>query len=142
MQKYPLNESGAVGRDNERKNIMNKILFSVVAATAIAGCTYYDYYKGGVRYTQDGKDCIYYTDEYARHYSASIDGIDGNNRIVYKNTKCEDLFARDHAGRTARNDRKIIVPAMTEEVKPVSVTDCDCCRVEPIYRRFYTISGK
>ena len=84
MQKYPLNESGAVGRDNERKNIMNKILFSVVAATAIAGCTYYDYYKGGVRYTQDGKDCIYYTDEYARHYSASIDGIDGNNRIVYK----------------------------------------------------------
>lgn len=121
---------------------MNKIFISIVASAAIAGCTYYDYYKGGVRYTQDGKDCVYYSDEYARHYSANIDGIDGNNRIVYKNTKCEDLFARDHAGRTERADRKIIVPAMTEEVKSASVADCGCCRMEPISRRFYTISGK
>ena len=121
---------------------MNKILISIVAATAIAGCTYYDYYKGGVRYTQDGKDCIYYSDEYARHYSDSIDGIDGNNRIVYKNTKCEDLFARDNAGRAARADRKIIVPAATETVKATKVSDCGCCRVEPVSRRFYTITGK
>lgn len=123
---------------------MKKLLVYTIAMAGLAGCTYYDYYKGGVRYTQDGKDCIYYSDEYARHYSANIDGIDGNNRIVYKNTKCEDLFARDNAGRTERADRKIIVPAMAPEVKPAPVKahDCGCCRAEPISRRFYTITGK
>lgn len=121
---------------------MNKLLVYAIAMAGLAGCTYYDYYKGGVRYTQDGKDCVYYTDEYARHYSNDIDGIDGNNRIVYKNTKCEDLFARDHAGNTARADRKIIVPAAVENVKTVKTTGCGCCRAEPISRRFYTITEK
>lgn len=117
-----------------------KKMLALVAIMTVAGCTYYDYYKGGVRYTQDGDDCIYYSDEYARHYSANIDGIDGNNRIVYKNTKCADLFARDNAGRTARADRKVIVPA-TVETAPAA-RDCGCCRVEPVSRRFYTITGK
>ncbi len=121
---------------------MKKLLVYAIAMAGLAGCTYYDYYKGGVRYTQDGKDCVYYSDEYARHYSANIDGIDGNNRIVYKNTKCEDLFARDNAGRVARNDRKIIVPAAVESVQTIKAADCGCCRAEPISRRFYTISGK
>ena len=122
---------------------MKKLLVYTIAMAGLAGCTYYDYYKGGVRYTQDGKDCIYYSDEYARHYSDSVDGIDGNNRIVYKNTKCSDLFARDHAGRTERADRKVIVPAATEvATKPAKIADCGCCRAEPISRRFYTITGK
>lgn len=119
---------------------MKKLLVYMIAMAGLAGCTYYDYYKGGVRYTQDGKDCIYYSDEYARHYSANIDGIDGNNRIVYKNTRCEDLFARDNGGRVQRNDRKVLVPAMIESA-PVAA-DCGCCRAEPISRRFYTITGK
>jgi hypothetical protein len=122
---------------------MKKILIYTVAMAGLAGCTYYDYYKGGIRYTQDGKDCVYYSDEYARHYSDKIDGIDGNKRIVYKNTKCADLFAHDNAGRTARNDRQVIVPAPTEDAtKPVKVADCGCCKVEPVSRRFYTITGK
>ena len=120
---------------------MNKLLVCTVAMAGLAGCTYYDYYKGGVRYTQDGNDCVYYTDEYARHYSAGIEGIDGNNRIVYKNTKCSDLFARDHGGRTERADRKIIVPAMPEPVQ-LPAADCGCCHAEPIFRHFYTITGK
>lgn len=118
---------------------MKKILV-MMAMMAVAGCTYYDYYKGGVRYTQDGKDCVYYSDEYARHYSDSIDGIDTDNRIVYKNTRCEDLFARDNGGRVARNDRKVLAPVVVESVKPVK--DCCGCHAEPISRRFYTISGK
>lgn len=121
---------------------MKKLLVTI-AMLAVAGCTYYDYYKGGVRYTQDGDDCIYYSDEYARHYSGTIDGIDGDNRIVYRNTRCSDLFARDHAGRTARNDRKIIVPAAVEPIfQPAPVMDCCGCNAEPVFRQFYTITGK
>ena len=122
---------------------MKKLLVYTIVMAGLAGCTYYDYYKGDVRYTQDGKDCVYYSNEYARHYSDDVAGIDGKNRIVYKNTKCSDLFARDHAGRTERADRKVIVPAATEvSAKPAKIADCGCCRAEPISRRFYTITGK
>ena len=130
-------------RDNRNKDkVMKKLLVYTIAAAALAGCTYYDYYKGDVRYTQDGDDCVYYSDEYARHYSSDIDGIDGNNRIVYKNTRCADLFARDHGGRIARNDRKILAPAMVEAYPVVTTSCCGGCNAEPISRRFYTISGK
>ena len=122
---------------------MKKLLISLAAATVLAGCTYYDYYKGGVRYTQDGDDCIYHADEYARHYSDSIRGIDGSDRIVYKNTRCADLFARDHAGRMERNDRKVLAPVVVEPAP--ACTKCNSgCGVEmvPVTRRFYSISGK
>ena len=121
---------------------MNKVLFSLMTVGAIAGCSSYDYYKSDVRYTQSGKDCIYYLDEYARHYSEDIRGIDTDNRIVYKNTRCADLYARDNGGRVERNDRKIVVPAVTE------TTGCSKCssgyevEMVPVTRRFYTISGK
>lgn len=121
---------------------MNKLLISMAALTVFAGCTYYDYYKGGIRYTQDGKDCIYYADEYARHYSDAVGGLDGSNRIVYKNTRCEDLYALDNAARFARNDRKVLVKASeVESVKcssKVGATDT----VAPISRRFYTLTAK
>ena len=46
---------------------LKKILMSVIALTSLVGCgAYYDYYKGGVRYTQDGDDCIYYAGEYGK----------------------------------------------------------------------------
>lgn len=119
---------------------MKKLLVSVAAATVLAGCTYYDYYKGGVRYTQDGKDCIYYADEYARHYSESIRGIDGSNRVVYQNTRCEDLFAMDNAGRAERNDRKILIPAAKTEVSKCGCAACGA--TAPVSRRFYTLTEK
>ena len=122
---------------------MKKILASVFALTVLAGCTYYDYYKGGVRYTQDGEDCVYYMDEYARHYSEGIRGIDGSNRVVYKNTRCADLFARDNAGRMERNDRKILVPAARETSTPCTKCSSGCgVEMVPVTRRFYTISDK
>ena len=123
---------------------MKKILASVFAVTVLAGCTYYDYYKGGVRYTQDGEDCVYYMDEYARHYSEGIRGIDSDKRIVYRNTRCADLFARDNAGRMERKDRKILAPVAAETAAP-ACTKCNSgCGAElvPVTRRFYTISEK
>ena len=118
---------------------MKKLLVSMMAVTALAGCTYYDYYKGDVRYTQDGNDCVYYADEYARHFSENVRGFDGSDRIVYRNTRCEDLFARDNAGRVARNERKALVPVSVESVPAKA---CCGCNAEPISRRFYTITGK
>jgi len=118
---------------------MKKMLVSMFAVAAISGCTYYDYYKGDIRYTQDGKDCIYYADEYARHFSEDVDGIDGSNRIVYRNTRCEDLFARDNGPRVHRNERKALVPVVAEQPAPAC---CGCKAEQPISRRFYTITAK
>jgi len=121
---------------------MKKILVSMFAVAAISGCTYYDYYKGDVRYTQDGDDCIYYADEYGRRFSDNVRAMDGSDRIVYRNTRCADLFARDNASRVSRNERKAIVPVSVEQAAPAPVANCCGCNAEPISRRFYTISGK
>ena len=139
---------------------MKKFLISVVALAGLAGCTYYDYYKGCVRYTQDVADCVYYSGEYSRHYSYYINGIDGEKRIVYRNTRCEDLFARDNGGRAPRPERKILAPAIQEApvaeqscpyaAKPVAEKPCGCgaapvmkscgCNAAPISRRVYTVT--
>ncbi|MCR4917694.1 MAG: hypothetical protein K5912_01990 [Alphaproteobacteria bacterium] len=135
---------------------MRKLLISVIALAGLSGCTYYDYYKGGVRYTQDGADCVYYSGEYARHYSYDINGIDGNKRIVYRNTRCEDLFARDNGGRAPRPDRQVLMPAVQEapvaaessckqekscgcSAAPVAKS-CGCNAAAPISRRVYTVT--
>ena len=118
---------------------MKKLLISLAAATVLAGCTYYDYYKGGVRYTQDGDDCVYYADEYARHFSESVRGLDGSNRVVYKNTRCEDLFAMDNPARLERNNRKILVPAAKPEAPKCG---CGKCASAPVSRRFYSLTAK
>ncbi|MBQ9540500.1 MAG: hypothetical protein IJU89_03690 [Alphaproteobacteria bacterium] len=90
---------------------MKKIL-ALVALVALAGCSdYYDYYKGGVRYTQDGADCIYYSGENARHYSRDVNSADLDKKIVYRNTQCADLYARDMAGQEARQERRVLTPA-------------------------------
>ncbi|MBQ7185663.1 MAG: hypothetical protein IJR92_02555 [Alphaproteobacteria bacterium] len=139
---------------------MKKLLACAVVLAGLSGCTYYDYYKGGVRYTQDGADCVYYSGEYARHYSYDINGMDGNKRIVYRNTRCEDLFARDNGGRAPRPERQILAPAYQEApvveqscpyaAKQVAEKPCGCgaapvvkscgCNATPVSRRVYTVT--
>ena len=102
----------------------------MIALVALAGCSsYYDYYKGGVTYTQDGTDCIYYSGEYSHNYSDSVSGMDMNKKIVYRNTRCEDLYARDMMGTGARNERRVLMPAATEShnVTPT----CNSCGFRP-----------
>lgn len=101
---------------------MKKVL-TFAALIALAGCaSYYDYYKGGVRYTQDGEDCIYYSGEFARHYSANVNSADVDKKIVYRNTRCADLYARDMAGQEARQERRVLTPVAVAEVsEPVIV---------------------
>ncbi len=118
---------------------MKKLLMYVIAMGAVAGCSSYDYYKGDVRYVQDGDDCVYYSNEYARNYSDRIRGIDGSDRIVYKNTKCEALFARDNAGRTPRDNRMVVAPAAVEIAPACTKCGGECAAKA---RTFFAFTGK
>ena len=124
---------------------MKKILVSVIALTSLVGCgAYYDYYKGGVRYTQDGRDCVYYVGERGRDFSDAVDGVDSRKKIVYRNTRCEDLYAIDNFGQEPRHDREILVPAAQEvpcnscaQVEKVSCNSC--AKAQPVLKRRYVI---
>lgn len=141
-------ESGSFAENADFKvkdEIMKKTLVSVIALTALAGCgVYYDYYKGGVRYTQDGQDCIYYAGEYGRNFSGDIRKLDNGKKIVYRNTRCEDLYAMDNFGQEPRHDRQILVPAAQEvscnacaQVEKVSCNSC--AKSQPVLKRRYII---
>lgn len=91
---------------------MKKFLVSVIALGALSGCGgSFDYYESGVRYTQDGDDCVFYSAESGRYFSDEIRSLDADKEIVYKNIKCETLYNRDMMGQMPRHDRKIVVPA-------------------------------
>lgn len=101
---------------------MKKALVSIVALAALAGCAY-DYYRGGVRYVQDGEDCVFYYGEYGSHYSNDIRTLDTDKRVVYRNTSCADLFARDNGGVAPRTNRAVL----TRAAQPASSCGCDTC---------------
>lgn len=91
---------------------MKKILMIALSLFALAGCAGdFDYYNGGVRYVQDGEDCIFYSEEQGRRFSNEIRSLDTEKKIVYRNVSCETLYNRDMSEQVARHDRKIIVPA-------------------------------
>ena len=102
-------------------------ILSVIALAALAGCTSYDYYEGGVKYTQDGPDCIYYSGENGRHFSNEINELSGTKRVVYRNTICADLYARDNFNKAPRADRQILAPA----AQPVSACGGCGCTAQP-----------
>ena len=101
---------------------MKKVLVSVIALAALAGCAY-DYYRGGVRYVQDGDDCIYYAGEYGSRYTNDIHSLNTDKRVVYRNTSCADLFARDNGGVAPRSTRTVL----TRAAQPMSSCGCDVC---------------
>jgi hypothetical protein len=100
---------------------MKKVFLSVLSLVLLVGCSaYYDYYKGGVRYTQDGDDCIFYSVERGRHYSEDVRSLDLDKKIVYRNTRCADLYARDNAAQGARVERLVVTPVADKKT-------CDTC---------------
>ena len=132
-----------------------KKIFALVALVALAACSsYYDYYKGGVRYTQDGEDCIYSSGEYARHYSRDVNAADLGKKIVYRNTRCADLYARDMAGQEPRNERRVLTPAanvsyvepvmaprqIVVNPAPVAQKPCNCCK-KAASKQYVIVSG-
>jgi len=101
---------------------MKKFL-ALGAFIALAACGgSYDYYAGDVRYVQDGEDCIYYMEESANRYSRDVDSADVDKKIVYRYTRCADLYARDMGGKTVRNERRVMTAAAEPvAAEPVSV---------------------
>lgn len=93
---------------------MKKTLFVLFGLLVLAGCSSYDYYKGDVRYTQDGDDCIFYSDERGRRYSDDIRSLDMDKKIVYRNTRCRDLYLRDNFGATQRTERQVLMPVASK----------------------------
>lgn len=132
---------------------MQKILSFMIVAGVITGCSYYDYYRGGVRYVQRGDNCVYYSEESSEEqFSEKVEEFDDENRIVYKNTRCEDLFVRDNAGRMDRNKRHVLAPAVVanRKPKPVAVAPkpadkpcCDCkAELVPVSGQFFALTAK
>lgn len=101
---------------------MKKMLVSVAALALLAGCAY-DYYRGGVRYVQDGDDCIFYYGEYGSNYTSDIRTVDTDKRVVYRNANCADLFVRDNGGIAPRPQRAVL----TRAAQPASSCGCDKC---------------
>ncbi|MBO7643320.1 MAG: hypothetical protein J6S74_04290 [Alphaproteobacteria bacterium] len=89
---------------------MKKVLISAIALATLAGCAY-DYYRGGVRYVQDGEDCIFYAGEYGSRYTGDVRELDTSKRVVYRNTSCSELFARDNGGVAPTPKRAVLTRA-------------------------------
>ncbi len=103
---------------------MKKISLAVLSLGLLAACTGYDYYKTDVRYYQDGEDCIYYSNERGKRFDSDIRALRDGNRIVYRNTRCSDLYQKDTFGYSERNDRRAIVPTSTIEETPAPSCGC------------------
>ena len=119
---------------------MKKVILSVLGLTLIAGCSGYDYYETNVRYRQKGKDCIYYYSEDGKNFNSEIRNLEDAKQIVYRNTKCEDLYGKDSFGYTQR-DRSAIVPVRVQEEKPVVATPCggQTCAKKQVLKSRYII---
>ena len=115
---------------------MNKALVSILGLVALSGCAY-DYYEGGVRYTQDGPDCIYYSGEQGRRFSNEISSMRGGKKIVYRNTICAHLYDKDNFGQPARQERQILTPAAVEQVSPCQNSGCGAVVEAPVYTASY-----
>lgn len=106
---------------------MKKVLVSMIALAGLAGCaSYYDYYRGDIRYTQDGEDCIYYAGEQGNRFNSEIRSLTTGKKIVYRNTRCADLYNRDMMGQAPRADRVIMAPAARDVV--YSAPRCNVCQ--------------
>ncbi len=119
---------------------MKKALFAMLGLGLLAACTGYDYYKTDVRYYQDDEDCIYYSNERGKRFDYDVRALRDGNRIVYRNTRCADLFKKDTAGAAERNDRRAIinVPAAVEET-PAPSCGCSKCGKKTVLKNKYII---
>ena len=119
---------------------MKKVCLSVLALVVVAGCSGYDYYKTDVRYRQKGEDCVYYYTEDGEKFSKEIRSLNDDKEIVYRNTRCSDLYMKDTFGAAERNDRKAIVPVYVEN-KPAKTSGCGCskCAKKQVLQSRYVI---
>ena len=118
---------------------MKKVILSVLGLALIAGCSGYDYYETGVRYRQDGDDCIYYYSEDGEKFNGEIRNLEDAKKIVYKNTSCADLYSKDTYGYDKRT-RNAILPARVEDEAPAAPKcGCQTCAKKQVLKSRYVI---
>lgn len=117
---------------------MKKVILSVLGLILVAGCSGYDYYKTNVNYRQDGDDCIYYFNEKGKHFNSEIRNLKDAKKVVYKNTRCEDLYSKDTFGYDKRT-RNAILPARVEEEMPAPKCGCQVCAKKQVLKNRYVI---
>ena len=115
---------------------MKKAVLSILGLTLLAGCSGYDYYESNVNYRQKGEDCVYYFDESGEKFNQEIRSLEDSKKIVYRNTKCSELYMNDTFG-AERNDRKAIVPVYEEPVAPKC--GCNKCGKKKVLKNRYVI---
>lgn len=120
---------------------MKKVFLSVMGLALLAACSSYDYYKTDMRYRQSGNDCIYYYDEKGQKFDDEIRSLKDAKKIVYKNTRCADLYASDTLN-AERNDRKAIVPVYAEPETTAPKCGCSQCGKKRVLRNRYVIVAK
>ncbi len=106
---------------------MNKFIVSILGLIVLSGCAY-DYYRGDIKYTQDGKDCIFAMDEAGYRFSKDIKKMRRDEYIVYRNTKCRDLYRADSAD----------VAPVVETPKPCT-KKCNVKTAPVVTRKYYVI---
>lgn len=117
---------------------MKKTILSLLGLTLLAGCSGYDYYDANVNYRQKGEDCVYYFDESGEKFNQDIRNLQDSKKIVYRNTRCSDLYMQDTFG-AERNDRKAIVPVFTEEKPATTPCGCNKCAKKKVLKNRYVI---
>lgn len=115
---------------------MKKVILSVASLVMLASCSGYDYYETDVRYRQKGEDCVYYYSENGDKFNRDIRSLKDAKKIVYRNTRCEDLYNDDTFG-AQRNDRKAVVPVFTEP--QVKTCGCNKCGKKQVLKNRYII---
>lgn len=118
---------------------MKKAVLSMLGLAMIAGCSGYDYYESDLRYRQKGEDCVYYFSEEGEKFDSEIRNLQDAKKIVYRNTKCSDLYMNDTFG-AQRNDRKAIVPVYVDNEMPKK-SNCGCskCAKKQVLQSRYII---
>ncbi|MDR0727196.1 MAG: hypothetical protein LBF37_03985 [Rickettsiales bacterium] len=117
---------------------MKKVLCSILGLAALSGCAY-DYYKGGVKYVQDGADCIYYAGERGQKFSNDVYSMGKDQKVVYRNTLCASLLDKDSAGQAYVQDRQVLASAAKEASCNSCACKSGCSRATPVMKRRYVI---
>ena len=88
---------------------MRKTIFSLCGVLLLAGCAGSSYYETELNYEQDGPDCIYYNYENGADIIKGIRSLETTEKVVYRDTKCSDLFKKDTADINKVHNRKALV---------------------------------
>jgi hypothetical protein len=119
---------------------MKKVFISIFGLVALTGCySHYDYYKGNVKYVQEGTDCVYYAGERGRRFSDEIRYMGKDQKVVYRNTLCANLLDKDTAGQAYVQNRRVLASVAAEAPSASCGCKTGCAQTASVLKRRYVI---